>query len=1318
MSKKKLDKYQQGGEPQYQGELPIKRNNISKLISGFLNKVRPIVGESAATISEALYNAVPFEDLRSIVAEESGADISGIKDMYEQVLSEYSTYLNTPPAKNTKVAKVLINGEEKTALLDPKTKSVLNVFQQGGKPNPNQLYGDAGDYLSNIMGGINSNPLFNTKTNPAAKTRDQLVKEMGLYYKTGGSFLYKNRWIDPKTGQEYFAEDLDKMVGQSNTDAISSTKAFNESLPLAKQLSALFDIQQKGNEEIENAKPILQDFQPLAASFAPRGFAQQGGAADGQGQTKVMPSTDAIIGGLPKEMSADDVAMVAKNAAKEQIRATREKLNEAYETLLEDAETKLRQKLALKGLDEETADSFIEDLYQNNFPVFDEYLPESFSPIRKSTIEDVKAKFDIFLPDLKDEVENIYNIEKGLKERFTDLSRKELELEMGVESKTTDRKPKREGFKYFQQGGEPVNQLQQIMGYKDSSHFRNMSSQDFYTDTLTMSGVSKPLLAIANNGQTKIMKPNSGLYNFPGATKITEIPLAQEGGSASTAGCKPKLNNNDEITKLLGMNRYKIMPNLIATMQQGGIIKLKSDEGDPYQYEFDQTTGDYYTITPQGKRIKLKKGSAAEQEVARRSQWQINKGSYQNKYSSGFIDTDSYRYLIPNDNTVPPDSVDSYGTVDGHGDVFMREKIGVKKGGVRILPLNESKAAKIRMQKEYGRQAIDPINAYVPIRDLKDSFKYNPVTGDIIEETEEWDDTLGKPVKVRKKVRGDAYDRMRDVIRKRGTAVGLVPAEDEYTKREGSFFGRLYNDFLFQSGGSPTYKIENDLDLINSYNNVPSSVTVFNPLDYRRKYMNGGRVMQNYMPVGNGKTKVESYIPLEAMLPIQTEKKELIVLPTMDLVKVNASKRHSQMSEDQVTDVVPENSYILSQFGKVDIYKSEADQAIVEVQNKPYNIYGANPEPKTKSLGDYMSKKKMKPADLGRTLLNKYKQMNNPGDPFTEQTNAANKYTLSKYLEVLIGLSEMDKARKGLNDDNSVAPQMFAKDGGRVLRTGYNVPKAQAGAIIGGASALISGIGSLFTNAKNRKLLQQNTAATLFDINNLYKQQTGLENTALAANLMGFAAQNPEIKPVLENTNFLDATQRFIPQQQTDYLMGRALANRPDVTGMDPRLANGITGRYYAQALDSQSNFALQAAQARIGFLNNYLQQKQAAENRNVASRTNAFNATTANMNSLLAGSAGAISGSMTNGQNLLTNKLNATMAARGQQTSGLIALNNQLLQGLTNSAALGLQAYNSIQNNNSQDPNKPVPQNQLCQPPIQGCPQGSFWSYVQCRCI
>jgi hypothetical protein len=195
----------------------------------------------------------------------------------------------------------------------------------------------------------------------------------------------------------------------------------------------------------------------------------------------------------------------------------------------------------------------------------------------------------------------------------------------------------------------------------------------------------------------------------------------------------------------------------------------------------------------------------------------------------------------------------------------------------------------------------------------------------------------------------------------------------------------------------------------------------------------------------------------------------------------------------------------------------------------------------------------------------------------------------------------------------------------------------------------------------------------------LYKDNTGLENTALAANLAGFVGQNLEIKPVLENTNFLDATQRFIPQQQTDYLMGRALANRPDTSGMDPRLANSITGKYYAQALDNQSNFALQAAQARLGLMNNYLMQKQAAENRNSASRTNAYNATMANMNNLFAGAAGAVSGSMSNRQNLNTNLTQSKLAARGVALQNLMA-NNTLGQSFMNAGALGLQAYNQSQ--------------------------------------
>jgi hypothetical protein len=78
----------------------------------------------------------------------------------------------------------------------------------------------------------------------------------------------------------------------------------------------------------------------------------------------------------------------------------------------------------------------------------------------------------------------------------------------------------------YQQGG----MTQQRMGYKDESPYRNRPFQYFDTDTLTMEGVSRPILAIADNGMTEVMQPNSGEYTFPGARRVMEVPMAQQGG--------------------------------------------------------------------------------------------------------------------------------------------------------------------------------------------------------------------------------------------------------------------------------------------------------------------------------------------------------------------------------------------------------------------------------------------------------------------------------------------------------------------------------------------------------------------------------------------------------------------------------------------------------------------------------------------------------------------------------------------------------------------------------------------------------------------
>ncbi len=358
------------------------------------------------------------------------------------------------------------------------------------------------------------------------------------------------------------------------------------------------------------------------------------------------------------------------------------------------------------------------------------------------------------------------------------------------------------------------------------------------------------------------------------------------------------------------------------------------------------------------------------------------------------------------------------------------------------------------------------------------------------------------------------------------------------------------------------------------------------------------------LPVGN-KTKVSGFLPLESLIPIQTEKKELIVLPDGSVVPVNAKQRHSQMTDDQVTDIVPENSYILSQFGQVDIYRSEADEVIIETENKPYNLYGVNPEPRVKTLGDIMTKKVMKPADLGRALTTKYKQIDNAGDPYTQQTNMANKETLSKYLQALIGLSEMDKARKGI--DNSMEtqmsqgqlPQMVAANGGTVMRSS-NVPKAQVGLFAAAGASLLTGAFNYFSNRSAQKKADRNRAASLAEIAKWRNQQLGLSNTGLGIGMASVFAQDPTVDPVLQQSGFLDSMQKGLPQQFLDYQQSRNLANRPDFSGLGAQESNALNTQYYSQTLNSQSALALQAARDRAAMFNQYLQAKGQIQNFNM----------------------------------------------------------------------------------------------------------------------
>jgi len=497
-----------------------------------------------------------------------------------------------------------------------------------------------------------------------------------------------------------------------------------------------------------------------------------------------------------------------------------------------------------------------------------------------------------------------------------------------------------------------------------------------------------------------------------------------------------------------------------------------------------------------------------------------------------------------------------------------------------------------------------------------------------------------------------------------------------------SRFTKLYNTLTNVGGKNTTgiFNAKNGGKPKNNNNEITKLLGM-------NKYENGGKVMQNYMPVGNGKTKVHGFIDLASMIPIQTEKKELIVLPTGDLVKVNASKRHSQMSDDEVTDIVPENSYILSQFGSVDIYKSEADQIQMEVENKPYNMYGSNPTPKVKTLGDIMRKKVMKPADMARLVEQKYKIMDHD-DPFTIQTNAINKHRRGDYLQAIIQLSEYDKARKGidnsietqLSQNNQQPPQMVASNGGKVLRAGYNVPKAFNPLDLIG-SLVSTGVDAYFTN-KGMKESKRNMNNQLSDINTFNTSSLGNLGARTFTGLSSLALQNPLVKPTLQSDQFISQFPSYANASYNAAFEGNRnslYANRPEFDGS--KLSMLMGERYNAQTMQAQSQLAGQLAGQRTNMFSQYLQARQNIFNANSASRTAAENATTVNQNDLF-GKFGAVGTAYFDDKtNLASTVLNARAAARGQNTANQIQLGNQMAQTLNNGLAAGLQAYNSSKN-------------------------------------
>lgn len=169
---------------------------------------------------------------------------------------------------------------------------------------------------------------------------------------------------------------------------------------------------------------------------------------------------------------------------------------------------------------------------------------------------------------------------------------------------------------------------------------------------------------------------------------------------------------------------------------------------------------------------------------------------------------------------------------------------------------------------------------------------------------------------------------------------------------------------------------------------------------------------------------------------IQTEKGEKIGYPDGSIFDIKAKEKHEKMDKDEVTDILPQGSYIFGARDKQAIKKKTAEK--ISMGNTPivYNEFDNSPQTNAEEikLSDLFKKEEHTPAELAEIVKKKFKLSSKSSDAFTDVTNDENKVGRIPYLMNIMKLTEEKKGNKIAED---VPNEM--KKGGMVKTKKYDI---------------------------------------------------------------------------------------------------------------------------------------------------------------------------------------------------------------------------------------------------------------------------------------
>ena len=591
----------------------------------------------------------------------------------------------------------------------------------------------------------------------------------------------------------------------------------------------------------------------------------------------------------------------------------------------------------------------------------------------------------------------------------------------------------------------------------------------------------------------------------------------------------------------------------------------------------------------------------------------------------------------------------------------------------------------------YNPETDDAVT-YGEISDSNSSILQDPVTGNILDFKSIYD--LSK--------NADSGFRS-PVYNSQGTSIvtGAELFGGEKYPRPGKSDKKYKNDLIdFAIKYGPKQLFEKD------YNMIKDSP------EYKKALKKAGKV-ENKQFGGGIDTEMDMNLPVQ----IQAEKGEMISMPDNRIVPVMAKRRHKNMGDDEVTDILPPGSFVASRDKKMLLTKDDLANVNLGFGPMEYSEDGPTKLPKEMTAADVMSKYKQTPADILKDIAAKYPEVKRENDIFAGMANELNLTARQPYIAAVKYFTEEKKP------DNQKNPEM-AKYGymiptsqmsenpftdklgikGMEFRRGGVVPKAQLGQLIAaGASAsgnLFDTIGKGIGFFDTRKTLRNMESRGNRFFDQSLGELRGLQGRQMSNLGMGtFAAAVPQL---LASSDFatpdrsgqfaaLAATPQSVPRSYFDYQMSQARQGiRPYLSMASRNTANAAQAMNMAQAsqanmLNSIGNIANQRAMQDLGMRQNYLAQLGALRGQTAAEEAQKLNYQTnfANQRLTNLGSIGSnyfnqasnIDTSGTYGRmNLESQRLgyiNAIKQAQLENRQNLYRLPGQFMKGIASSASM-----------------------------------------------